>query len=75
MPGSRGGVTFLPHRPTWQEGTEELWVGGPTQGVCRGAGACVGPAWGKGGAWGWGRAAPSLRAGPRRHHYQAVLET
>lgn len=35
-------------------------------------GACVG----KGGAGaGLGEAAPSLHVGPRRHHYQAVLET
>lgn len=35
------------------------------------------PVWGERGAWGpgWGRAAPSLRAGPHGHHYQAVLET
>lgn len=38
-----------------------------------------GPAWGLRGELrrgrGVGGAAPSLRAGPRRHHYQAVLET
>lgn len=32
---------------------------------------------GERGVWGsgWVGAAPLLRAGPRRHHYQAVLET
>lgn len=73
MPGPWGGVTFLPHSPTWQEGMEELWLGGLTQGICGRAGACVGK--GRDLGSGWGRAAPSLRAGPRRHHYQAVLET
>lgn len=40
-----------------------LWPGWGLHGERAGLGA------------GSGRAAPSLRAGPRRHHYQAVLET
>lgn len=67
--GLGGGVTFLPHSPTWQDGMGELWVGGLTLGSARGlcgGGRSLGAGLGEGGPTAACRAPPSSLPGSIR---------